>query len=108
VLRERIDAHSQLGPGVKMIIKRGCTNYERACGPSDRYSFHPLLDEIEAFFRKRFRRPSPGRSISRRMADEITMLKLVKTAYSVGDETYKDFTGGKDVLPQTVDYSPEP
>ena len=29
---ECVDAHEYLGPGVGMIIKRGCSNYERALG----------------------------------------------------------------------------
>ena len=35
VLRAKIDEHRKLGAGVKMLIKRGCTNYERKCSPSD-------------------------------------------------------------------------
>jgi len=54
-LREAVDTHAHLGPGVAMTIKRGCTNYERACGPSDQYAFGPGLEEVEAYLETRFR-----------------------------------------------------
>jgi hypothetical protein len=104
-LRDVIDAHPKLGPGVKMVIKRGCTNYERACGPSDSYTFDPRLAEIEAYFWARFvRRPGDMRKDFR---DAITLMNLVRTAYRIGDDTYKDFTGGKDLFAPTVNYAPD-
>ena len=104
-LRAAVDAHPLLGPAVKMIIKRGCTNYEHACGPSDRYTFDDRLAGIEAYFAARFvRRRRPDKP----HRDAIARLRLVRTAYRIGDDTYKDFTGGKDLLPPTVTYEPEP
>ena len=37
-----------------MLIKRGCTNYERKCGPSNQYTFDPEQEEIERYFFARF------------------------------------------------------
>ena len=45
-LRDLIDRHEHLGPAVRMLIKRGCTNYERNCGPSDQYRFDPALEAV--------------------------------------------------------------
>jgi hypothetical protein len=58
-LRGEIDADPKLGPAVKIVIKRGCTNYEQACGPSDRYTFDPRRKRIEEYFRSRFVRKKP-------------------------------------------------
>jgi hypothetical protein len=104
-VRELIDRHPHLGPAVKVRIKRGCTNYERACGPSDKYTFDPQQAEIETYFRARFRGwPKP--TVPKEIRDGITLLGLIRTAYRIGDQTYKDFTGGKELLPPTIDYPP--
>jgi hypothetical protein len=105
-LRDAIDAHPKLGPMVKMVIKRGCTNYERACGPSDRYTFDPRLAGIEAYFWARFVRRRSGEP-RKEFRDAITLMQLVRTAYRIGDDTYKDFNGGKDLFTPTVNYASE-
>jgi hypothetical protein len=105
-LRDAVDAHPKLGPMVEMVIKRGCTNYEHACGPSDRYAFDPKLADIEAYFWPRFVRRQPGER-PKAFRDAMTLMHLVRTAYRIGDNTYKDFTGGKALLPPTVSYAPE-
>lgn len=105
-VRDAIDAHPKLGPMVRMVIKRGCTNYEHACGPSDRYAFDPQLADIEAYFEPRFVRKQPDEP-RKEVRDAMTLMHLIRTAYRIGDDTYKDFTGGKALLPPTVSYAPE-
>ena len=105
-VRAKIDADPALGPSVKVIIKRGCTNYEHACGPSNRYAFDPRLKDIEAYFRERYLRPEPAPRPSRKYRDAATLLEIAQIAYRIGDDTYKDFTGGKAVYPATVSYEP--
>ena len=105
-LRAKVDAHPALGPTVKMTIKRGCTNYERACGPSDRYAFDPRQKDVEAYFRKRFRRAAAPRP-AREYLDAAALLEMARAAFRIGDETYKEFTGGKEILPATVSYAPK-
>ncbi len=104
-VRGEIDAHPKLGPSVKVVIKRGCTNYEQACGPSDRYTFDPRLTRIEGYFRSRFVRKKPE-WVRRRYRDAMNLLEMVRKAYRIGDDTYKDFTGGKDLYPPAVTYDP--
>jgi hypothetical protein len=106
-LLSEIDSRPGLASAAKMAIKRGCTNYERALGPSDRYSFDPRLASIEAYFARRFVRTRPKAGPTRKHADAMTLLELVQTAYRIGDDTYKDFTGGKDLFPPSVTYDPE-
>ena len=36
-----------------------------------------------------------------------TFLLWIETAYRLGDETYRDFTGGKRLFSETVKYDPE-
>jgi hypothetical protein len=106
-LRGKIDADPRLGPSVKMVIKRGCTNYERACGPSDRYTFDSRQEHIERYFQARFVRSSAATRHARKYLDAMNLLNMVRTAYRIGDDTYKDFTAGRDLFPPTVIYDPE-
>jgi hypothetical protein len=105
-LRGKIDADPKLGPGVKMVIKRGCTNYERALGPSDRYTFDPRLARIEKYFRARFASSNPE-NLERKYLNAMYLLQMLSIAYRIGGDTYKDFTGGKDLLPPTLTYDPD-
>jgi|HubBroStandDraft_1064217.scaffolds.fasta_scaffold00266_31 hypothetical protein len=105
-LRESIDRQENLGPGVAVSIKRGCTNYERKCGPSDRYTFDPRLDAVERYLFRRFA-PSPAPKLPQEHLDAMRFLRMIATAYRIGDETYRDFTGGKPLYPPIVTYSPE-
>jgi hypothetical protein len=105
-LRAAIDAHPKLGPAVKMVIKRGCTNYEHACGPSDRYTFDPRLARIEQYFRSRFVGKKPESRHPTKYLDAMLLLDLVQIAYRIGDDTYKDFAGGKIPFPPTITYDP--
>jgi hypothetical protein len=89
-----------------MVIKRGCTNYERSCGPSDRYKFDSRLADIEEYFWRRFVRKKPQWGFRRKYLYSMKLLEMVRTAYRIGDDTYKDFTGGKDLYPPTVTYDP--
>jgi hypothetical protein len=106
-VRAKVDADPTLGPSIKVIIKRGCTNYEHACGPSNRYTFDPRLEEIETYFRERYalseRNPLPAR----KYRDAATLLATARIAFSIGDNTYTDFTGGQEICPPTVNYDPD-
>jgi len=105
-LRQMIDEHAQLGTEVRMLIKRGCTNYERKCGPSDQYTFDPALEAVEAVLARRFHKPIEPFDGKTRNA--IRMLQIIRIAYRIGDETYKDFTDGKPPVLSGVTYTPDP
>jgi hypothetical protein len=107
-LRRAVDADARLGPAVEITIKRGCTNYERKRGPSDRYAFDPGLEAVEAHLAERFRDERPERTASKAAVTSLRMLRLIRTAYRIGDETYRDFTDGKPLVEPLVSYSPEP
>lgn len=105
VVRELLDTHPLLGKAVKMVIKRGCTNYERNCGPSDRYTFDPTLADIENYFFGRFAKKTTT-PVNKELDDAARLLAMARTAYSMGDDTYKDVTGGKELYPPVVNYNP--
>lgn len=106
-LRSAVDANPKLGPDVQIFIKRGCTNYEHHCGPSDRYTFDPGLEDVESYLLPRIRQSPPKPGIDRAVAERFLVFKFVQMAYGLGDETYKDFTGEKDLYPAVVQYPPD-
>jgi len=107
-LRRAIDADARLGPEVAITIKRGCTNYERKLGPSDRYAFDPGLEAVEAYLAARFRDERPPRKATKAAVAQLRMLRLIRTAYRIGDETYRDFTDGEPLVSPLVSYPPGP
>jgi hypothetical protein len=99
-VRDLVDREPLLGPDVPVYIKRGCTPFELACGPSDQYTFFPELQELEPQLFSLFvpaKRPSA-------LPKAITFAMWIATAYRIGDETYLDFTGGKRYYPKLVKY----
>ena len=100
VAREAIDADPKLGPAVAMTIKRGCSEYEAALGPSDQYQFSPELAEVEAYLRARFRKTK------RKAASGAPLALWIDMAFRMGDDTYLDFTGGKRLRSKTLTYDP--
>jgi hypothetical protein len=105
-VRARVDAHPKLGPTVRMLIKRGCTNYERKCGPSDKYTFDPKLKNIEDYLAPKFV-DSPAPPLGRKAYDRMRIFEMMQAAYRIGDDTYKDFNGGRSLYPPIVTYDPE-
>lgn len=105
-LRRRINDHPDLGTAIQMVIKRGCSNFERKCGPSDQYRFDPRQEALEdALHRRWVKTPRSGRNPDTTRA--MTLLALVAIAYRIGDPTYLDFTGGRPLHTPLVSYPPE-
>lgn len=102
-VRVAVDANPALGPDVAMRIKRGCTEYEVYCGPSDRWTFQAGQEELEAQLQQRFR----SLADKKKEGDEFSLLmKWIEIAYAIGDDTYLEFTRGRRLFPETVSYSP--
>jgi hypothetical protein len=100
-LRAVLDGSAKLGPTVPMAIKRGCSEFEANCGPSDRYTFRPEQAALEAYLKSRFRMPP-----LRENTEAETFFAWIDTAYRIGDDTYLDFTKGKPFRPKRVTYDP--
>lgn len=99
-LRALVDAHPALGGEVPVIIKRGCTDYEMACGPSDRWTFPDFLPDLEQRLYAWFA-PPPARPPTPKAA---VLACWIATAYRIGDDTYLDATGGRRLYPPVVTY----
>jgi hypothetical protein len=97
-VRAAIDADVKFGPDIPMTIKRGCSEYEAAVGPSDRYAFTPEMAELEAYLRTRFRERKAEYHTS------MVAAHWIETAFRIGDDTYLDFTGGKRLRNKTLTY----
>jgi hypothetical protein len=102
VVRAAIDADPKLGPGIKMTIKRGCSRFEAAVGPSDSYTFTPEMAAIEAHLWSRFKTPV----ILEQTDFHQELGQWIDLAFRMGDDTYLDFTGGKRLRPATMTYEP--
>jgi hypothetical protein len=100
VVRQAFDKNPKLGPGIRMTIKRGCSEYEAVLGPSDRYEFTPEMAELEADLKTRFRPRKAEHQPS------MVVAQWIETAFRIGDDTYLDFTGGKPLRKRTVTYDP--
>jgi len=101
-VRQAVNENPKLGADVPIVIKRGCSNYEAALGPSDTYTFQPELSEVEAYLKSRYR---PVRSEDNTLAQTLYG-KWVPFAYQIGDNTYLDFTNGQPLYPQSLTYAP--
>jgi hypothetical protein len=83
-----------------MTIKRGCSEYEIAVGPSDSYTFTPEMAELESYLLSRFR--------EQKRADNghVVLADWIDAAYRMGDDTYLDFTRGRRRRAKTLTYDP--
>ncbi len=98
---------AQAAPAMRdmpLVIKRGCTEYEIFCGPSDKFAFAEDLPEIEVALLARLR--PVARELRASAPPQAVFMRWIQAAYQIGDETYMDFTGGKRLYPQTVTYPP--
>ncbi len=105
-LRTAITASPRLGAEVPMEIRRGCHNYEKSCGPSDQYRFDPALEAVEAELAAHFIVAQPN-TRSTKQRDAAARLRMVQIAHQLGDESYRDFTGGKALSISPVRYAPD-
>ena len=69
-------------------------------------TFDPRLEAVEAYLLQRLAKAPPSR-LSQEMVDAARLLRLIATAYRIGDETYRDFTDGAPLYPPLVSYAPE-
>lgn len=102
-MRMRVDDHPDLGKGVTITIKRGCSYMEAACGPSDRWTFCDGMQELESGLKARIQAepsisdPYPVRKIT-------SLAVWIQFAYNIKDDSYLSFTCGKPLHQPTVSY----
>ncbi len=96
-----VDMH---GEGeVSVILKRACTEFERSCGPSDQWTVTPEQEYLEAQVKEHIVW-RPMDLTQPRICHEQTIVRWIEWAYGHADETYKHFTGGRDLYPGYVTY----
>ncbi len=105
-LRRAVDAEADLGPAVPVSIKRGCSDFEVACGRSDGWAFRDGMEALERHLAGRFQeKQSPAADYRQRRM--VVMVHWLRIAFSIKDETYRDFTGGKPLYSPSLSYSPQ-
>lgn len=103
-VRDAVNGHPRLGADVSVSIKRGCTDYEVHCGPSDRYTFAPALEDLERALLGRIE--IPPRVPQSRHQTLRTFARWIEVAFRIGDRSYLEFTGGRRLYPAVVRYDP--
>lgn len=104
--RAAVDDHPDLGPDVKMILKRGCTEMEAACGPSDKWQITPKQKFIEDLVASKIAF-EPNEALQSDHHLRHTHRLWIEWACANGDETYKEYTGGKSIHGEYVTYHEE-
>jgi hypothetical protein len=105
IIRQSIHDDPELGPELAAgtILKRGCTEMELTCGPSDKWEVTANQLRVEKMInqvvvRDPYQGPMPPHVVKH------TLRKWIEFAYSIGDETYKLYTGGRPLYRQPVVY----
>jgi len=103
VVREAVNNHPDMGSDVPIILKRACTEYEMACGPSDKWVITKEQAHLETLVNKWFIRDSLLRTQSPH-AIAYVHRTWIEYAYTNGDMTYLEFTGGQPVYRPVITY----
>jgi hypothetical protein len=99
-VRNLLQSQPSLDKNAKVAIKRGCTEYEMALGPSDQWQFNESLQDLENYLESIFVVPAKDSS------NRLTIFSVwLEKAFMLGDDTYLEFTRGKRLCPKTVDYA---
>lgn len=101
IARDAFAGNPKIAADIGVSIKRGCSEYEAALGPSDTYQFAPELVELEAYLRTRYRAAPKQAGVP-----AVPLAHWIDVAFRIGDDTYLDFTGGKRLRPAAVAYDP--
>ena len=106
-VRERLDNSPDLGPDVPALLKRGCTEMEHLCGPSNLWEITEEQKQIERLisdiidYGEAHDKPQPDAVIWR------VKRRWIEWAYEHNDLTYLQLTGGKPIFPPYVTYHEE-
>lgn len=102
-VRARIDITEHLGPDVPVILKRGCTEFEKECGPSDQWQISPEQLKIEAMVDQYLAKDDLNRKQPEHVIWHLHR-KWIEFAYARGDGTYVEFTDGRPLFTPPVTY----
>ena len=87
----------------RLILKRGCTEFEQACGPSDKWGWDDDQVEMERIAADAF-----SQDIVNQRQGDIQLARLayvwIHKAFRWGDKKYTMFTNGNRLYPPPVTY----
>lgn len=98
--------NERISPDVKVILKRGCTEYEMALGDSSTWAVTPASMDLQRRLDDLFVTEIPRLGQTPEIVMH-TLTKWIEHAYCIGDETYKEFTEGKSLFPSYTTYHEE-
>ena len=104
IVRKAVD--EIISPDVKVILKRGCTEIELQFGDSAKWEELDIknFDEIEDYAQEKVVVKVADADRLPRIVDLHTQRNWVDFAYEHGDQTYKQFTGGKPLYNEATKY----
>ncbi len=89
-VRKAVDADDLLGPHVKVILKRGCTEIEYSAGASNEWQVHPGQREMEELVYSKFNTDQILRTQPKHVVDYVHG-RWIRQAYAWGDETVFEY-----------------
>lgn len=102
-VRAAVDKDNLLGPNIPVILKRACTEMEHACGPSDQWEVTEEQKVVENLVNEWVDWESDQED-----QPDAVVWRVKRTwidfAFASGDSTYKQFTGGRPIVPAYVTY----
>ncbi|ACL06232.1 hypothetical protein Dalk_4554 [Desulfatibacillum aliphaticivorans] len=102
IVRAAVNEH--ISPEIPVVLKRGCTEFEMKFWPSVSWFITDENREMETYIEDRVE--DPKRVLQGQpdhLLDHIHR-KWIKWAFAHGDSTYKEFTNGEPLYPETVKY----
>jgi hypothetical protein len=102
LIRKTVDEWPGLGPDVKVILKRACTEYEHECGPSDKWTITQDQLYIEGLIKALVVSDNALRRQPEHLVYNVQR-KWIEWAYAHGDATYQEYHDGP-LVPDYVTY----
>lgn len=102
-VRKEVDETEHLGKDVSVILKRACTEYENKLGRSDEWTISDRQIYIETLVNRWYVKDTFVRKQSEHAIAAVHK-KWIEFAYSIGDGTYLNFTGGEPLYKPLVTY----
>lgn len=87
----------------RLILKRGCTEYEQHVGPSDKWTYDEAQEEIEMLARDTFVQDTIVFKQSEHMIAHI-MMSWIHDACMWGDQSYRKYTNGNKLFAELLTY----
>lgn len=102
-VRKAINEFEGLGPEVPVTLKRACTEFELACGPSDQWVITPEQLKIEEMVDKYLVKDDVVRTQPDHVIRHVHR-QWIEWAWKSGDPTYAEFTNGQPLTKPPVTY----